>query len=399
MAASQPLQVIILRHGNDVECAPFEQAAERAFKGGVAPSGYLAVGDDLGVDLRIFNACPDPAVSIQAMLDAACHTLVIAIVDFHALDDAPFLDWLTNCWGFIHQSKKRHDILLLALDERVAEKLRDKRPALQSLTSFTPQQLGERAIRTVLFSLRTLHDARVLLARALSPSPSGLQTGALRLFISHAKLDGLPLAQSLQHYIQTIPWLRSFYDAIDLASESDWENALEAAAVSSLLIVLRTDAYEQRWWCQREALWCELHAMPAVLVEARPGLSYPAGDLPLERMPSVRIPDGNLLRILNAALREGLRYLLFQRRVLETRTSGGISPGAELRVFSYPPSMPALLRICGELVSHAPKPRFILYPDPPLRAGIYEAAQALVAATAPGVQLLTLGTLAAKPVP
>ena len=399
MPVSQPFQVLILRHSNDVEGAPFEQAAERAFKGGNAPSGYLATGDDLGIDLKVFNIRPDPSLSIQAMLDSACHTLVVAIVDFPALDDPPFLDWLANCWGLVRQSSKRHDILLLALDERVADKLRDKRPVLQSLTSHTPQQLGERAIRAALFSLRVLHEARVLLARALPPSPSGQQSGALRLFISHAKLDGLPLAQSLQYQIETIPWLKSFYDAIDLASETDWEHALEAAAVSSLLIILRTDAYEQRWWCQREALWCELHAMPAVLVEARPGLSYPAGELPLERMPSIRIPDGNLLRILTAALREGLRYLLFQRHVQEIRAIGGIPRGAELRVFSYPPSMPALLRACGELAPYATVPRLILYPDPPLRAGLYEAAQALVAATAPGVQLLTPGTLATKPVP
>ncbi len=396
---NQPLQVVILRHANDNEGVPFEQAAERAFKGGTTPSGYLATGEDLGVDLKTFNTCPHPSVSIQALLDQACHTLLVTIVDFPALEDAPFLDWLANIWGLIRQSGKRHNMLLLALDERVADKLRDKRPALQSLTSYTPQQLGERAIRTVLFSLRVLHEARVLLARALSPSPSGQPAGALRLFISHAKLDGLPLAQSLQHQIQAIPWLTSFYDATDLANETDWEHALEAATVSSLLVILRTDAYEQRWWCRQEALWCELHAMPAVLVEARPGLSYPAGDLPLERMPSIRIPDGNLLRIINAALRESLRYLLFQRRVQEMRSGGSIPANAEIRVFSYPPSMPALLRVCGELAPNTTRPRFVLYPDPPLRTGLYEAAQALVAATAPGVQLLTPGTLAANPAP
>jgi hypothetical protein len=324
---------------------------------------------------------------------------VVAIIDQAALEDTPFIDWLGNGWTLIRQSKKCHDMLLLALDERIAERLRVKNVALQSLTSHTPQQLGERAIRTVLFSLRVLHEARVLLARGLPSSPSDQPTGALRLFISHAKLDGLPLAQSLQHQIQMIAWLKSFYDAIDLASESDWEQALEAAAMASLLIVLRTEAYEQRWWCRQEALWCELHAMPAVLVEARPGLSYPAGDLPLERMPSIRIPDGNLLRILNAALREGLHYLLFQRRIQEMRSSGSIPAGAELRVLSYPPSMPALLRICLELATHSTDPRLVLYPDPPLRTGLYEAAQALVAATAPGVRLLTPSSLAAKPAP
>jgi len=395
---NQPFQVVIFRHANDIEGVPFEQAAERAFKGGITASGYLATGEDLGVDLKTFNACPHSSVSIQMLLDQACHTLLIAIIDFPALDDALFLDTLANIWSLIRRSGKRHDMLLLTLDERVADKLRDKRPILQSLTSYTPQQLGERAIRTVLFSLRVLHEARVLLARALSPSPSGQPARALRLFISHAKLDGLPLAQSLQHQIQTIPWLTSFYDATDLTTETDWEQALEAATVSSLFIILRTDAYEQRWWCRQEVFWCELHAVPAILVEARPGLAYPAGDLPLETMPVIRIPDGNLLRILNAALRENLRHLLFQRRIQEMRDGGCIPAKAEIRVFSYPPSMPALLHVCSELATSSTRPIFILYPDPPLRTGLYEAAHALVAATAPGVQLLTPGALTAKPV-
>jgi hypothetical protein len=43
---NQPLQIIILRHANGTEGAPFEQAAERAFKGGTTASGYqeIAVG-------------------------------------------------------------------------------------------------------------------------------------------------------------------------------------------------------------------------------------------------------------------------------------------------------------------------------------------------------------------
>jgi len=124
-------------------------------------------------------------------------------------------------------------------------------------------------------------------------------------------------------------------------------------------------------------------------------------ELPLERMPSIRIPDGNLLRILHAALREGLRYLLFQRRVEQMKAEGIVPKSGKLRVFSYPPSMAALLRACRELAavsSVTADSNLILYPDPPLRTGLYEAANALVAANAPGVRLLTPETLATKPI-
>lgn len=78
--------------------------------------------------------------------------------------------------------------------------------------------------------------------------------------------------------------------------------------------MLRTEVYEGRYWCKQEVLWADEYATPAVLVEARTGLDHPAGGLPFDRVPSVRIPDGNLLRILFLALREGLRFLLFMRR-------------------------------------------------------------------------------------
>ena len=62
-------------------------------------------------------------------------------------------------------------------------------------------------------------------------------------------------------------------------------------------------------------------------------------------------------------------------------------------------NMAALLRACHELkksMEPATTPRLILYPDPPFRAGNYEAARALVKEYAPaGTRLVTPNTLAA----
>ena len=163
--------------------------------------------------------------------------------------------------------------------------------------------------------------------------------------------------------------------------------------------MLRTEVYESRFWCKQEVLWADEYATPAVLVEARTGLDHPAGALPFDRVPTVRIPDGNLLRILFLALREGFRFLLFMRRVEQMKQGGMLPNPLELRVFSFAPSMSALLRACNSLTGStqpASTPRMILYPDPPLRAGTYEAAAALVGVYAPkGTRLSTPNTLAA----
>jgi hypothetical protein len=130
--------------------------------------------------------------------------------------------------------------------------------------------------------------------------------------------------------------------------------------------MVRPEAYDGRRWCQQEVHWADEYATPAVLFDARTSLNHPAGTLPFDRVPTVRIPDGNLVRILFLAPREGLRFLLFARRVERMKQEGELPTPVELRVFSFPPSMSALLRACRSLAQSPEANRMILYPDPPL---------------------------------
>jgi hypothetical protein len=216
----------------------------------------------------------------------------------------------------------------------------------------------------------------------------------LKLFISHAKMDGLPLARSLKHQISEIKWLSKFYDADDIPTGSNWKTVLQQAAGSCLMVMLRTEFYDGRPWCQQEVIWADEYAVPAVLVDARVNLNHPGANLPFDRVPAVRIPDGNLLRILFLALREGLRYLLFLHQVGELKRER-LPKNAELRAFSFAPGMPALLRACKDLTKFGGVPKFILYPDPALRAPLLEVAEALIDKYAPGTILATPKNLAA----
>lgn len=398
MLTITPLQILLFRHTDDRDILPYQKAILRAFQGGEEAGNYLATGEDLGIQLEVFSTKPalDPALTLEAF----CHTVTVVFVDHALLDKADngLWDWLAQCWTLTNASKGRHAMLAVAMDERMGPQYSDKRPALASHQLLQVHELGERAIRPAMLALRVLHECRVRLAEAL-PRVPGATAGYLRLFISHAKIDGLPLALALKHQIDTVGWLKAFYDAADLPSGCDWQLELEQGVGSSLIVMLRTEVYESRHWCQQEVLWADEYATPAVLVEARTGLDHPAGALPFDRVPTVRIPDGNLVRILFLALREGLRFLLFMRRVEQMKQNGALPAPAELRVFSFAPSMSALLRACRALTdAKAPSttPRLILYPDPPLRAGNYEAAVALVAMYAPpGTRLVTPNTLAA----
>ncbi|MGC2331511.1 MAG: TIR domain-containing protein [Candidatus Acidiferrales bacterium] len=398
MPTAAPLQLLLFRDTDDRDALRYEEAVVRAFQGGKEAGGYLATGEDLGIQLEVFSTAP--GLDAEKTLDSFCHTLTVVLVDRSLLDKSgdALWDWLAKCWVLTNASKGRHAMLAIPMDERIGREFSTKRPELGNLQLLQVTDLGEYAIRPAMLALRLLHEGRVLLAGAL-PSIPDHKPGYLRLFISHAKIDGLPLAHALKHQIEALGWLQDFYDVDDLPGGCDWQAELERGVGSSLIVMLRTEVYDSRPWCQQEVLWADEYATPAVLVDARTGLNHPASVLPLDRVPTVRIPDGNLLRILFLALREGLRFLLFKRRVEQMKESGSLSSKVGLRVFSFPPSMSTLLRACRDLTdSKRPSsaPSLILYPDPPLRAGSYEAANALVATYAPSdTRLVTPNTLAA----
>src|ERR1035438_5998864 len=398
MPAAAPLQIILFRHPDDLDAKRYEDAVLGALQGGKDAVEYLATVEDLGIQTEIFSDAPPRTAG--DMLDAFCHTLTVVFVDRALCDKSgsSFWDWLVQCWNHTDASAGRHAMLAVAMDERIGRAFSGKRPDLESLQLLQTFSLGEHAIRPAMLALRILHECRLLLATSLPPI-AGQKPGHLRLFISHAKIDGLPLAHALKYQIEVLGWLEDFYDVDDLPAGRNWQRELERGVGSSLLIMLRTEVYDGRHWCRQEVLWADEYATPAVLVEARTGLNHPADFLPFDRVPTVRIPDGNLLRILFLALREGLRFLLFSRRVEEMKTNGTLPKPLELRVFSFQPSMSALLRACRSLADSlepASTPRLILYPDPPLRAGLYEAAQALVSTYGPvGARLVTPNTLAA----
>jgi len=161
-------------------------------------------------------------------------------------------------------------MLAVAMDERVGSLFLAKRPVLGSLQLLQVHDLGEHAIRPAMLSLRLLHECRILLAEAL-PKVPGFKAGHLRLFISHAKMDGLPLAQALKHQID-LKWLPKFYDAEDLPSGCDWQKKLEPP-VKEFDAATRDDRV-----IDRTAIWQEFAEAGSVRLVATSDLTAEEND-------------------------------------------------------------------------------------------------------------------------
>lgn len=86
-------------------------------------------------------------------------------------------------------------------------------------------------------------------------------TPPIRVFISHAKADGVPIAEALRHTILQHGQLQAFFDESDLAIGYGFASTLERGAGfgtalaeggTAAMIAVYTDAYAHRPWCQRE---------------------------------------------------------------------------------------------------------------------------------------------------
>jgi hypothetical protein len=233
----------------------------------------------------------------------------------------------------------------------------------------TWESLGEEAVRPATVALRALEKARAGLAQGL-----GQRRENLKLFISHAKIDGLSLAESLNHAIRRISGLEKFYDAQHIESGSNWKKELQKGVESSVMVAVRTDRYEERSCCVQEVAWADSAGAPIVVVEARSELYHPPSGLGLEGCPWVRIPDGSLTRILYCALRENLRLLLIRRGVHALGPEIAKASVVLPRVPTWDSLDGALARLPVEPIG----PTYIVYPDPMLPRTTCEAIDRFV---------------------
>ena len=144
-------------------------------------------------------------------LDKALHTLVVLVVTPALCDDDAVVAELDLIALAVQNSQLRHDLIVLGTSEETLMRFRmhTKANALKTPQGWSLEKLGEYALRPSHAAIMALNKAHRLLNRAISAGANG----KARFFISHAKLDGLPLAHSLLHTIKQFPWLSQFYDA------------------------------------------------------------------------------------------------------------------------------------------------------------------------------------------
>lgn len=175
----------------------------------------------------------------------------------------------------------------------------------------------------------------------------------LKLFISHAKRDGLVVAENLRNSLRSKTKLDSFFDKNDIIEGVDFEKQIKENVKSSLLMVLDSDAYGTRQWCQKEILCAKKYGVPIVVVDMHSDVitrTFPY----MGNVPSVRLNDDNLDSAINLLLRTGLRYE-YQKNYLTRIVKEGNDD--DFDILSYQPEL---------LDMHMLEKNNVLYPEPPV---------------------------------
>lgn len=94
--------------------------------------------------------------------------------------------------------------------------------------------------------------ATEMTARSLRPTKTRQQP--LNVFLSHAKLGGRKIAETLRDSIQNFGQMRPWYDQNDLAFGKEYEKEIKSKAVDTAgMIAVISDLYSARPWCRLEA--------------------------------------------------------------------------------------------------------------------------------------------------
>lgn len=200
----------------------------------------------------------------------------------------------------------------------------------------------------------------------------------LKVFISHTKRMGHGEAETAQliHLVREIigeTHLQTFFDANDLQAGSDWDNELRTQAATSAMLVLRTDLYATREWCQREMLIAKRHGMPVVTLDCV-AVGEERGSFLMDHVPRVPLRKaaagwnkGDVRRGLNLLVDECLKRELWneQRRLAARTPFINVSWWAP-----HAPEPATLLQWMEDSIKSGMlrkgAPIRVLHPDPPL---------------------------------
>lgn len=195
------------------------------------------------------------------------------------------------------------------------------------------------------------------------------QNSALKIFLSHAKEgnNGLNIAKQLKALIDDST-MKRFFDANDIAPGYRFDEEIINNIKESSLIIINSDIYSSRYWCQREIQVAKEFERPIIeidLVDKEMDRKFPfASNVPVVRVDVINgeAEKDDLYRILENIMIETIRFNYVKEKLESLRLE---MPG-RVKKMCRPPEMidiPKLIEKKDEIRLKYDK---VIYPDPPI---------------------------------
>ena len=198
-----------------------------------------------------------------------------------------------------------------------------------------------------------------------APDKKGIRANygrSIRVFLSHSKHDdyGYKVAKDIRDWLKFHSRLSSFLDIDDIPAGVQFSNFISDNIEDSVMVVIYTDSYSSRTWCQREVIEAKQTGNPMLIVNCLEKVDervFPyLGNVPAIRM-NPELMD-NIEELFALLLEEIFKYYLWNCRVHELRQ---MHPEVLFIVRS-----PELLSLAHLPAKSRESELTIVYPEPPI---------------------------------
>jgi hypothetical protein len=319
------------------------------------PDSPLAHGPGIPV---YYRSAADADGNLQPIpWSRARYTVLVVITDDKLVArKSKWRDWLENALDECGKAPDERRFFLIGISQNFTN-LSRKISAAQGI------RLVEMSDDFETLEVELLARLSNEISRIIDPARDG---GATTLFLSHAKRDGRNVALQVKEHINNAPVGEVFFDEVSLQPTKGFESAFRKTLEKATLVVLMTDAWATRYWCQWEALQGKELDRPMLLVDMlsdgeRRHFPY-LGNTPAIRCDANTFEKADCRRIIAAAQLETLRDLHENMRMKELEQVERLPAGS--RHLTRSPELASLVTMFSE-ESLGDDVQFV-YPDPPI---------------------------------
>ncbi|MEJ9227723.1 TIR domain-containing protein [Priestia aryabhattai] len=316
-----------------------------------------------GIGIPVYFRTGETPVEIN--LDEAENSAIILLVNDNMILSENWRTYVNNLHDQIKENKN-HKIYPIALTNH-AFKLTNKIQRINFIRLY--EQKENIRLRIDFLLSRITHELCRLLygqetVSQVTTYDIKQSSAPLKLFISHAKEDGVSLAKGLSDYLQTQTELKTFFDANDIAIGYEFSQEIEANIQKSVLVAIHSDRYSSREWCRKEIILAKKYNRPIVIINLftyGEDRSFPY----MSNLKNIRVnleaenEEEMFKLILLSTLQETLRFK-YQHLYLNYINNKFHTEIKENGILSRPPELLSLLYLNDY------KNKYIVYPDPPL---------------------------------